>query len=93
MRKTFVFTGFFLTFLSLSTVSVYAAQAFCATRDGQPADGKTVLEKQGKKYEFCCSGCLQQFKDEPEKFVNDFQSPAPAKVVSPEAACSNVCSD
>ena len=93
MRKTFLLTGFCLMLFSLSVVSAYAAQAFCALHDGQPVDGKTVLEKQGKKYEFCCSGCLQQFKDAPEQFANELQPQTPAKTVSPEVACSDVCSD
>ncbi len=75
--------------------SAFAAQALCSMRDGKPADGKTVLEKQGKKYEFCCSGCLQQFKDSPETFATEMRQPAaePAEFVSAEATCSNVCSD
>ena len=93
MRKTIVVMGFFLAFFSLAAVSAYAVQALCSMQDGKRADGKTILEKQGKKYEFCCSGCLQQFKDAPEKFANELQSPVPAKPVSPEAACGTVCSD
>ena len=90
MRKIIAIVGLIF---ALSTSSVYAGQALCSMHDGQPADGKTVLEKQGKKYEFCCSGCLQQFKDAPAKFADELQSPLPALPVSAEVTCSTVCSD
>ena len=93
MRKIVAIAGLFFTLWAHAASSAYAGQALCSMHDGQPADGKTVLEKQGKKYEFCCSGCLKQFKDAPAKFADELQSPLPTAPVSAEATCSTVCSD
>ena len=35
---------------------------------GEPVDGKTFYEYNGKRYGFCCSGCIATFKSDPEKF-------------------------
>lgn len=76
----------------LTPGNLQAADVLCSMNDGQPVDGKTVLEKNGKKYEFCCSGCLHKFKESPEFFSREMTltetNPAHA-----EAACSTVCSD
>lgn len=94
MRKSLIVaSGIFLACFSLAVYSVRAEHALCSLNDGRPADGKIVLEKQGKKYQFCCSGCLQQFKNEPDKFAAEIQSSVPNKQDSAEAACSTVCSD
>jgi YHS domain-containing protein len=69
-----------------------ASEVYCSLNDGQKADGKSVLENQGKKYEFCCSGCLQQFKDNPKMFAQNFHQPASIQSVDAEATCSSVCS-
>ncbi len=70
-----------------------AAEVLCSLHDGQAADGTTVLEKQGKKYEFCCSGCLQKFKESPEYFSTVEKTNAMPGQAKAEAACSTVCSD
>jgi len=93
MRRTLAAAAFIVMGLSFPVYSAYAEQAFCSLQDGQLADGKTVFEKQGKKYQFCCSGCLQRFKEAPEKFVSELQTPLPKEPVSAETACSTVCSD
>jgi len=73
----------------------FSEQAFCTLRDGRPVDGKSVLEVQGKKYEFCCSGCLQQFKDSPGTFSKSLQTLVITEKDTDmaENACSAVCSD
>lgn len=69
------------------------AGALCSMGDGQPSDGQSILERQGKRHEFCCAGCLKQFKEFPEKFAEELVSSAPAELISPEATCSNVCGE
>lgn len=68
-----------------------AEEVYCSLNDGMKADGKTVLEHQGAKHQFCCSGCLEQFKLDPEKFSKQIHESTPAGPSEAEAACSSVC--
>lgn len=70
-----------------------AAEAYCSLNDGMKADGKTVLQNGGVKHEFCCSGCLDKFKANPENFSKQVQQPAMTSAADAEAACSSVCSE
>ncbi|OGW72392.1 MAG: hypothetical protein A2Y02_01030 [Omnitrophica bacterium GWA2_52_12] len=79
--------------LFLSAGRLEAADGLCAMHDGKKADGKSVLEQGGKKHEFCCSGCLQKFKEAPESFTRELKPEAPVNDSSAEAACSSVCSE
>jgi YHS domain-containing protein len=36
---------------------------------GHAVDGKTFVELNGKKYEFCCGDCVATFKADPQKFL------------------------
>lgn len=70
-----------------------ASEVYCSLNDGIKADEKVALEHQGKKHHFCCSGCLDQFKADPEKFALQMSSSNPADSQEAEAACSSVCSE
>ncbi len=39
-----------------------------------PATAKYVYERAGKKYYFCCGGCLEKFKSDPAKYLSKSQS-------------------
>ncbi len=80
-------------FLISLTSPAQAAEAYCSLNDGMKADGKTVLEHGGAKHEFCCSGCLDKFKANPESFSKQVQQPALTSATEAEAACSSVCSE
>ncbi len=79
--------------LILGVSGVQAAEVYCSLNDGKKVDGKSTLEHQGAKYEFCCSGCLQQFKDNPRNFAEQRQQSDQMSTTDAEAACSSVCSD
>ena len=40
-----------------------------------PATAKHVLEHEGKKYYFCCGGCLGKFKADPQKYLTKSAAP------------------
>lgn len=79
--------------ISLFAPQVWADESLCSLNDGMKADGKTVLEHQGTKHQFCCSGCLDQFKANPEKFAQQVHQPTMSNTSDAEAACSTVCSE
>ena len=35
---------------------------------GEPIDGKTSIEYKGEKVSFCCPGCVDKFKADPDKY-------------------------
>jgi YHS domain-containing protein len=70
-----------------------AAEVYCSLNDGNKADGKTVLEEKGIKHQFCCSGCLDQFKANPDKFAQQMHQSSSASSPEAEAACSSVCGE
>ncbi len=39
---------------------------------GEPIDeaAKTTYEYEGKIYNFCCAGCIDEFKKEPQKYID-----------------------
>ena len=43
---------------------------------GDPVDGKTSYEYEGKTYNFCCPGCIDEFKKNPEKYSAKEEQPA-----------------
>ncbi len=45
-----------------------------------PATAKHVYEHGGKKYYFCCAGCLEKFKVNPQAYLN---RPASSGLVCP----------
>jgi P-type Cu+ transporter len=38
--------------------------------DVDPATAKHRLERDGKTYYFCCAGCLEKFRSDPERYLN-----------------------
>jgi YHS domain-containing protein len=36
--------------------------------------GRITLEYKGKTYYFCCSGCRDAFKDDPEKYIKEYEA-------------------
>jgi YHS domain-containing protein len=93
--KRYSLLFYILCGMIFSSVSAKASEVYCSLNDGQKADGKSKLEHQGAKYEFCCSGCLQQFKDNPKMFAQQIQQPQGMNSIdskaAAEAACSSVC--
>ncbi len=92
-RRGFLFLAVLGFSAFLGAARLEAADGLCAMNDGRKADGKSVLEQGGKKHEFCCSGCLQKFKEAPESFSRELKPQAPVNDSSAEAACSSVCSE
>jgi Cu+-exporting ATPase len=50
-----------------------------------PATSKHVVEHEGKKYYFCCAGCVEKFKAAPQSYLSKAVSIAPAPHVHPQA--------
>ena len=48
-------------------------QTECPVMGGK-IDKKTFLDYQGKRIYFCCSGCLEEFRANPEKYTNELKS-------------------
>ena len=46
-------------------------QTTCPVMDGNPINKSIFTEYQGKKVYFCCPGCIEKFKAEPEKYVKE----------------------
>ncbi|MFH1458047.1 MAG: YHS domain-containing protein [Candidatus Omnitrophota bacterium] len=40
---------------------------------------KATYEYQGKVYNFCCAGCLEEFKKDPEKYIKKVEEELQAK--------------
>ena len=51
--------------------------AFCPV-SADKASRKVSYEYQGKKYYFCCRDCVKKFKKNPEKYLAQLNSQAPA---------------
>lgn len=92
VKPCLIYLGAFLLLVSLAS-QVQAAEVYCSLNDGMKADGKTVLEHGGSKHKFCCSGCLDKFKANPENFAQQIHQPAMTSSAEAEAACSSVCSE
>jgi hypothetical protein len=51
-----------------------------ATGDGKPECivsgglGKITVTYKGQTYYVCCSGCADAFKEEPEKYIKEFEA-------------------
>jgi YHS domain-containing protein len=59
--------------------------AFASDDDGQPECvvsgglGKFAVSYKGKTYYVCCSGCRDAFKEEPEKYIKEYEAKQKAK--------------
>lgn len=52
------------------TVASTVSQTTCPIM-GKPIDKSVFTEYQGQKVYFCCPGCIEKFKAEPEKYTKD----------------------
>jgi YHS domain-containing protein len=43
---------------------------FCAVEQEHEADAKVTYLYKGKLFAFCCEGCIDEFKKDPEKYKN-----------------------
>jgi YHS domain-containing protein len=53
---------------AVTAVAASLEQTVCPVM-GQPINKDLFVEYQGKKVYFCCPGCEEKFKAEPEKYV------------------------
>jgi Cu+-exporting ATPase len=52
-----------------------------------PADAVGHFDYKGRTYYFCAESCLEQFRDDPEQFLNPAARPAPAADLEAEYTC------
>ena len=50
--------------------AVAVAQTTCPIMEGNPIDKNIFVEYKGKKVYFCCAGCPDVFKANPEKYIS-----------------------
>jgi YHS domain-containing protein len=59
-----------LTFgLNMPEIVHAESQTKCPVMGGK-VDEKIFADYQGKRIYFCCTGCLEEFKKDPEKYLN-----------------------
>ena len=54
-----------------TTETAAVTQTTCPVMAGKPIDKAVSIDYQGKKVYFCCPGCIDKFKAEPEKYTKD----------------------
>jgi len=47
-----------------------AVQTNCPIMEGMAIDKKVYTEYKGKKVYFCCAGCINTFKEDPNKYLS-----------------------
>ena len=57
--------------LQAESTAVDAGNKICPV-SGEPVDeaAKATYEYEGKIYNFCCAGCIDEFKKEPQKYID-----------------------
>ena len=50
-----------------------AAQSTCPVMNGK-IDKKIFADYKGKRIYFCCTGCLEEFKKDPEKYLKKMEA-------------------
>ncbi len=53
----------------IEAVAAAIEQTTCPIMEGNPINKALFVEYKGKKVYFCCPGCEEKFKAEPEKYV------------------------
>ncbi len=53
-----------------ATIVKPAMQTNCPVMEGMAIDKSVYTEYKGKKVYFCCAGCINPFKENPEKYVS-----------------------
>ena len=74
-----------LTFAAVETASkdtgiVDAGNTTCPVL-GNPASPNITADYQGKRYHFCCYGCVSRFKADPEKYIAILEKEGPTKTL------------
>jgi YHS domain-containing protein len=59
-------------------------QANCPVMAGK-IDKKVYADYQGKRVYFCCTGCLDAFKKDPEKYIKQLESEGVVLEKAPDA--------
>lgn len=59
-------------------------QVNCPVMAGK-IDKKVYADYQGKRVYFCCTGCLDAFKKDPEKYIKQLESEGVVPEKSPDA--------
>jgi Cu+-exporting ATPase len=83
-----------LVMLGAAPVSQKVKDPVCGM-DVDPAKTKHKTEHAGKVYSFCCAGCVEKFRANPEKYLKPAGltqvAVAPAKAVAPPSSTVYVC--
>jgi len=53
----------------IEAVAAVIEQTTCPVMEGNPINKALFVEYKGKKVYFCCPGCEEKFKAEPEKYI------------------------
>lgn len=72
--------GFLVFGWNMPRIVAAESQTSCPVMGGK-IDEKIFTDYQGKRVYFCCSGCLEEFKKDPDKYLKklDDQSVTPQK--------------
>ena len=90
-----------LLFLALAVSPLWAQEGAHAVMEGAgaidtgnqicPVSGDKVSPKatyvhEGKKYSFCCAGCIKKFKKDPEKYIAEMEKGGSTEVAEHDHA-------
>ncbi|TDU81014.1 YHS domain-containing protein [Prosthecobacter fusiformis] len=63
--------------LALSAMASFAAAApvntECPVKEGKPVKAELTTTHKGKEIAFCCKGCVNKFKADPEKYEKNLK--------------------
>lgn len=61
--------------LALSAAASFASAApvnsECPVKEGKPVKAELTVKHKGKEIGFCCKGCVNKFKADPEKYMKN----------------------
>ena len=84
--KLFLLLGVTLSLLTfgwtMHGVVHAAAQSKCPVL-GNKIDEKVFVDYQGKRIYFCCAGCIDEFKKDPEKYLKKMEAEGVTPVKTP----------
>ena len=77
MKRILVLTlllGVSISVVGVGPTAAYAGEVIDVGNTSCPVSGDKVSPKvsyvyQGKKYHFCCTGCIKKFQKNPEKYI------------------------
>lgn len=70
------------------TASAGKAQTTCPIMKGNPINRSIYVDHEGKRVYFCCAGCPETFKKDPEKYMEEFREQGIELEDAPPAAGS-----